>query len=433
MISPRLVPLLFLCPLLARADVYHVALTGNDSKGTGTNELPWRTIQHALDECEAGDTVRVHAGTYSERVEFNVSGSAAKGPITLVGEEGAILSGKGVKGNQLIRAEDQSYLRIQNLDLVDNQNPAESAAIMIEGSGSHFEIRQCRIARCKGKNAIGIGFYGNKAAAPLAEIVIDGNSITDCEPAPSEALVLNGNVMNFKVTNNVISKVNNIGIDFIGGEKDMVKDPTKVARNGLCQGNRVENARSTYEDGYAAGIYVDGGKDIVIEDNVVTQCDLGIEVGAENKGTVTSGIIVRRNTFFKNDKAGLVFGGYDRKRGRVEKCQFVENQFYQNTQHAQAQGELWIQHASDNEVRGNSFWVGGKKPMALVVTGGGANTVDENIWFTDAGAASLSYQLGNTQGMTFEKWQSTTGWDAKGKFAKWDFTEPQLNPSVSSQ
>jgi parallel beta-helix repeat protein len=416
--------LLLLCPLLAQAEVYHVDVKGNDDQGAGSNERPWRTIQRALDECEAGDTVLAHPGVYAERVEFNNSGSASKGWISLQGENGATISGKGVPGQQLIRAENQSYLRIQNLDLVDNTNKKESAAIMIEGGGSHYEIRNCRIARCKGLNAIGIGFYGSKSELPLSDIVIDGNSITDCQPAPSEALVLNGNVMKFLVSNNTITNVNNIGIDFIGGEPDLVKDTTKVARQGICRGNRVENARSSYGDGYAAGIYVDGGKDITIEDNVVTQSDLGIEVGAENRGTVASGIVVRRNVIFKNDKAGLVFGGYDTKRGRVRDCIFEGNQFYQNTQHAKPQGELWIQHASGNTVRDNFFWVTEKKPMALIVRGAGENTVDGNTWFTTSGEESLRYQVGEAHGTTFTTWQSTTSWDAKGKFERWEFTEP---------
>jgi hypothetical protein len=171
----------------------------------------------------------------------------------------------------------------------------------------------------------------------------------------------------------------------------------------------------------------------VIEDNVVTQCDLGIEVGAENKGTITSGIVARNNILFKNDKAGLVFGGYDKKRGLVQDCQFIDNQFFQNTQHKQAQGELWIQHASGNTVSGNFFWISDKKPMALIVNGGGKNKVDENVWFTDAGPESLRYQLGDAAGSSFSAWQTKTGWDANGKFQKWDFTEPLKVNTASLQ
>ena len=67
-----------------------------------------------------------------------------------------------------------------------------------------------------------------------------------------------------RVTNNHVHDVNNIGIDFIGGERSICKDIGKVARNGICSGNRVERARSNYGGGFAAGIYVDGARDIKI-------------------------------------------------------------------------------------------------------------------------------------------------------------------------
>lgn len=418
-------PALLLTGSVLRADVYHVATTGNDESGTGANEHPWHSIQKALDECSPGDSVLVHAGTYEQRVEWNVSGSAEGGIISLVGEDGAILSGKGVKGSQLIRVENQSYLRIQNLELVGNENPRESAAIMLEGAGSHITISKCRIARCKGKNAIGIGVYGTDPRIPFSDITIDGNSITDCEPAPSEALTLNGNVTKFSVTNNTILRVNNIGIDFIGGEKDIVNDSAAVARDGLCKGNRVSYARSRYGGGYAAGIYVDGGKDIVIEENIVTGCDLGIEVGAENAKIITSGVVVRGNLVYLNDKAGLAIGGYDEERGVVQNCRIEGNKFYLNTKHKKAQAELWIQHASDNIIEENSFWVESGKPMALIYPAGKKNTVDKNTWFSEDGEDAVAFDWGGQKGRGFASWQKITGWSAKGGFAKWTFTAPE--------
>ena len=432
LLSMNLLTRFFACLIAlpaVHADVHHVATTGSDARGDGSHERPWAGIQKALDECSPGDSVLVHAGTYFQRVEWNVSGSAEKGVITLMGEEGAILSGKGVKGSQLIRVENQSHLRIENLQLVDNSNTKESSAIILEGSGSHVTISKCRISRCKGKNAVAIGVYGTDARTPYSNIVIDGNSITDCEPAPSEALVLNGNVTKFAVTNNTILRVNNIGIDFIGGEKDIVNDPAAVARDGLCKGNRVSYARSRYGGGYAAGIYVDGGRDIVIEENIVTGCDLGIEIGAENSKITTSGVTVRGNIIYQNDKAGLVLGGYDAARGRVRNCQIVANQFYQNTLHKKSQAELWIQHASNNVIRENSFWVEKGKPMAQIYAAGKDNTVDANTWFSEDGPEEVAYDWAGQSGRGFANWQGVSGWCASGQFAKWVFAPPTGEPA----
>ena len=72
------------------------------------------------------------------------------------------------------------------------------------------------------------------------------------------------------------------------------------------------NIHSLY-DASAAGIYVDGGSNITLELNEVHHSDMGIEIGAENKGQVAAYMIVRKNYLHDNDKFGLVFGGYDVK------------------------------------------------------------------------------------------------------------------------
>ncbi len=84
------------------------------------------------------------------------------------------------------------------------------------------------------------------------------------------------------------------------------------ARSGLCANNTVWNIHSL-DDGSAAGIYVDGASNVTIEWNEVHHSDMGIEIGAENKGRVATKMIVRQNYLHQNDKWGLAFGGYDVK------------------------------------------------------------------------------------------------------------------------
>ena len=98
----------------------------------------------------------------------------------------------------------------------------------------------------------------------------------------------------------------------------------------MVRGNTVLRANSSYGGGYAAGIYVDGGRDIVIENNVVAECDLGIEIGAENAAITTENVTVRNNVVSRNEKAGIVFGGYDEAVGRVESCMFLGNTLWEN-------------------------------------------------------------------------------------------------------
>ena len=81
---------------LAAGNTYYVDqnhLLANDFN-PGTEELPWLTIQHAADTVQAGDTVIVREGAYSERVTVQVSGTGTARIVFSVKEnENAIMEG----------------------------------------------------------------------------------------------------------------------------------------------------------------------------------------------------------------------------------------------------------------------------------------------------------------------------------------------------
>jgi Right handed beta helix region len=211
--------------------VYTVAQSGGD----------FATIQAGLDVAVAGDVVRVRQKPtpYFDKLVFPRSGSAGGGYITLEalpGEE-PVVDGTGVGGDNMVLIDSRSYVKVIGLELQNNPGVTDGSGVRILGSGSHIEVRDNRIHDMRGSNAMGITVYAT-AAQPISDLMIDGNQIFDCEPAPSEALTLNGNVDGFQVTNNVVRDVNNIGIDFIGGETDIQPDASKVARNGVCRGWR---------------------------------------------------------------------------------------------------------------------------------------------------------------------------------------------------
>ena len=349
------------------------------------------TIQAALNQAGPGDTISVAAGVYFEKIVFPASGSAGQ-PITLQGAPGhaSVLDGTGVTGETMVSIPSRSYVRLIGFEIRSNLGVRDGSGVRVEGSGSHIEIRDNRIHDMRGTNAMGITVYGTQPTS-ISDLVIDGNEIYDCEPAPSETLTINGNVERFEVTDNHVHDVNNIGIDFIGGESDIQPDPAKVARDGVCRGNRVERARSIYGGGYAGAIYVDGGKDILIERNVTTESDLGIEVGSENAGIVSSGIVVRDNVFYRNDKVGIVFGGYSSTVGRVANCSFTNNTVYHNDTLGIGFGELWIQFAEDNVVRNNLF-VSEREVVLRSEDGNVDNLLDYNLWLTSAAGPTFVWQ-----------------------------------------
>jgi hypothetical protein len=383
---------LVLLALPGQAGVFYVDPLGSDS-ADGDEAHPWKTIQNAADTLSPGDTVKIRPGIYSEAVEVNVSGSKEGGWITFEAEKGAILDGSKVRKRAFMwEMTNRSYVRLQGLEIRGLKRTDEGSGVRIEGAGSHLEITRCHIHHIQGVNAMAITVYGTNPKAAIENLVIEANLVEHCEPAPSEAVTLNGNVRWFRIENNVIRDVNNIAIDMIGGESDIVKGKDLVTREGVCRGNRVERARSSYEDGFGAGIYVDGGKDIVIEGNWITGCDLGLELGCENKGVVSSGITVRGNFIWSNDKAGIAFGGYNKTTGAVAGCEISENRLWENSVHSKSMAEIWIQKASNCVLKGNLIHGGRSGKLLLVEPLAGTNTLGPNTWFATERGISFDWR-----------------------------------------
>jgi len=382
------------------------------------------SVQAALAAAGPGDTVLLAPGIYNEKLTFP-SGGAVGNPITLTSSGGAAvttISGASVAGADVVLIDSKSHIRISGLTIRDNTGVTDGSGIRLIGSLGDVEIRGNVIREIRGNNAMGITVYGTEAA-PIEDLVIDGNEIYDCDPAPSEALTLNGNVRAFEVTGNHVHDVDNIAIDFIGGETDIQPDSGLVAREGLCRGNIVERCGS----GYSGGIYVDGGRDIVVENNTVTECDLGIEVGAENSGVVASGVVVRNNVLYHNRVVGIVFGGYKSSVGRADGNVFRGNTLYKNaTDATDGVGELWVQYGNGNVVENNLLWSraagdsGVKNSMVASYNASSGNTFGYNLYFTEDGAAAAEFSLGGSSYAGFAAWQAA-GHDGGGIFA-----DPQL-------
>ena len=391
---------------------------------------PYTSIQDALDDAGAGDTVTVRAGTYYERL-YPPGGSAGGGFLTLRAYPGerVLLCGDNRHSSgdpHMIYIADASYIRIAGLHICSNRATSADggSGIFIEGAGSHIAIVSNVIYHMLGTHGMGITVYGTSGTA-ISDLLLAWNTISNCEPATSEALTLNGNVRNFAVISNTVVDVNNIGIDFIGGETDI--NPSQGARHGLCTGNRVIRARSSYGGGFAAGIYVDGGTDIVIERNVVSECDMGIELGAENAGWDTTGIVVRSNLVYGNDKVGIVFGGYDAGVGRVRSCAIINNTIAMNNglglTGGDFHGEIIVQYATGNAIPNNLVIVdthGDRRALSEEAAAGNVdNRFDYNLYYC-AGFTPV-FQFGGAAYNGFASYTNASGSDAHGM---------ALNPEV---
>ncbi|UJR34635.1 hypothetical protein I4U23_027412 [Adineta vaga] len=388
---------------------YYVTKSGKDTN-IGTSEATaWLTIKKAANSATPGSTVYIGVGTYYEAVTVNVQGNVQDGPITftnLTPNKIPIISGKETKKTSadgtlnIIYIQDKSYLRFINLELTELK-AVECSGVRITGGGTNIELRNLHIYNIRGGGenggAMAITVYNTNQKTSRRQVIIDNCTLHDCEPAWSEALTFNGNVEQIQVTNNKVYNMNNIGIDFIAGESWTGK---LGVRTGQCANNTVWNIHSIY-DSSAAGIYVDGASNITIEYNEVHHSDMGIEIGAENKGQIATNMTVRNNYLHHNDKYGLAFGGYDSKRGRVTNSSFTDNRFEQNDNNHTGGGEIAVSYASSNTFLRNIVKPNDQNVILLADGKGGlTNVFDYQKYYPngkDATQNNLIFYWGNTE------------------------------------
>ncbi len=415
---------------------YYVSPSGNDSN-PGTLSQPWRTLQHAANTVSAGDTVFVRNGTYNETVTLNVSGSQAGGYITFINYPGEspVVDGTGLSLSEdtgLFRIEDKNYIKIIGFEIRNFTSSTQfivPSGIFITGSSNHLEIRGNKIhdishtANPPGRDAHGIAVYGTNPIDSINSVIIDDNELYNLTLGSSEALVLNGNVSNFQVTNNTVHDADNIGIDFIGFERTCPDETFDQARNGTVSGNVVYNISSygnpAYGNEYAAGgIYADGGKDITIERNIVHNSDIGVELASENNGKSTSGIILRNNLLYNNNIAGIAIGGYDTQRGSTDNCKILNNTLYQNDVQFDGNGELWIRYDVNNTIIENNIFDANNQGLLISYpfTKGSNITIDYNLYFSPLGENNSEWQWKTVSYTGFSAYRNGTGNDPNSIF-----------------
>ncbi|HLD49918.1 MAG TPA: right-handed parallel beta-helix repeat-containing protein [bacterium] len=113
---------------------FHVAAGGSD-QNDGSEASPWKTIQYAVSQLQAGDTVYISEGTYQESVQISSSGSTDAW-ITLEGVGNVVIDGANLgPGKSGFDTNGNDYLRFKNFTLNHLQ-----AGIQMDSGSSHIEI-----------------------------------------------------------------------------------------------------------------------------------------------------------------------------------------------------------------------------------------------------------------------------------------------------
>ena len=403
---------------------YFVSPSG-DNSNAGTISAPWQTIQYGVDQLNPGDNLFLRAGTYFEKVDLNVSGTLTN-RITISNYQSELVDIDGTGNTSvvyLLRIQNQDYISVEGIHFKNNIM-LDAQGILISGNCDGIYLLNNKISEINFSsdpnapalpttNAQGIIVYGTNGTDPITDLKINNNEVYDCMLGYSEALAVNGNVDGFEVLENYVHDNTNIGIDIIGHEGEAPANDQ--ARNGLIKDNLVHDCISPYAT--SGGIYVDGGKDLIIENNESYNNGYGIEVGCENVGKTTSDIIIRNNLIYNNVTAGLSLGGFDfPNTGKVVDCSVTGNTFYQNDNSISYTGELYLSYSENCNITNNIFYLNSNNTFAYAELSQPNIVVDYNNIYLDAGAAYFEVDWNGSFYFGFANYLSGTGNDANSVF-----------------
>lgn len=407
--------------------IYYVAANGSESN-KGTIDAPFQTINTALSRAIPGDTVMVRGGVYSEKVVFPKSGVMDK-YITLKaypGEHPVIDGGAfAVNGREaLITISNAKFIMVEGFEVRNFKTATgDPKGIMVEAGSDYITIKNNTVSGIDytqrplngGANAILV--IGN-TSDPVKNITVTGNTIHDCKTGYSENLTINGYVDGFTVSNNTIYNAENIGIDAAGGYAANANPALNYARNGVISGNtlyNIESSRGPLGGHGAIGIYIDGGRNVIVERNRVFATDRGIGAVSETNNFPTDHVTIRNNLVYNCWCAGIYMGGYlNYTGGGTSNSAIVNNTLYNNNRVLGAlgeiEGEISIREDCTNNLIKNNIIYGGSSDLFVhkYTAKGSGNVIDYNLYYT---AGTAQWVWNGTSYSDYNLWKAAAGSD----------------------
>jgi len=381
--------------IVAQTNYYVDGANGNDLNNGTSLATAWKTIQKACNAATPNSNVQIKAGTYNENIIVNVNGTSGN-PITFRNylNDVVLIDGTSTLGTTMLTLTNKNYLNFQNLT-IQNLTVNNAQGVLIETTGANTSttllFKNITIKSIKwvnnsatiptaNNNAQGLIAYGRDGG--ITNITIDSCQIFNCILGFSEAVSLDGNVNGFKIKNCQVHDNTNIGI-LIAGNYNVSSNPlTDHARNGLVTNNICYKNVSLYAT--SAGIYVDGGKNTLVEKNTSYENGTGIEIGCEENGT-TDSITVKNNLIYNNQVTGLYVGGYTTlTTGQVLNSILRNNTLFQNNSINDGTGELAISKASNCKFENNIFYTNNQNVLMSVdnISPQTNNILNYNCWYT---------------------------------------------------
>lgn len=253
-------------------------------------------------------------------------------------------------------------------------------------------------------------------------------------PAGSTVFIRGGRY-NEKVTANVSgTALDYITITHYPNEKVIV-DGSGKSGNGIFSftGNSyislfdLELVDDMINDG-TAGIYVDGGTSITIENNLIHNCDFGIKICALAAGSLSKGIVVMNNAIYNNTSTGISIGGNYGVTGKVVNSHILNNTLFKNDTGYSGRGELEILWAENNQLLSNIFYCNSQNILINTSASGNLfNTFDYNLWYSEAGEAAAIFNWNGSNLSGFSAFTLASGEDKHSLFNAPQFVSPTLS------
>ncbi|MDB5255951.1 MAG: polysaccharide lyase [Chitinophagaceae bacterium] len=403
---------------------YYVSPIGVDNATNGSFASPWLTIQYGLNHLSGGDTLNIKSGTYTEKINVPISGITLRNYST----DQVVIDANGITSQTaIVKISSKSNVTVKGLEL-KNSIMHDAQGILVDGSSQHVTLSNCIVHDIhfssnagavvnSNTNAQGIIVYGSNATTAISNLKIINNELYNCRLGYSEGIAVNGNVDGFEVSGNNVHDLTNIGIDVIGHEGTSSNASNDQARNGVVKNNVVHHCLSAYAT--SGGLYVDGGKSIVIENNTSYHNGYGIEVGCENVGTTTDAITIRNNVFYDNEVCAIALGGYNYPggSGKVINAVVRNNTCYANDYSHSGNGELYLSYSENSIIENNIFYTSTDNNLAYAELGQPNLQFNYNIFYCAAGAASFSVDWNGSNYSSYNAFTSGTSSNANSSFA----------------
>lgn len=375
-------------PLTSQATTYYVATSGDDAN-SGAIDQPFATLNHAVDQVAAGDTILIRGGVYtlSEGVWLGEAGAAsARIVIRAYPGETAILDGSQLPqsgGGDTCLSIGGQYIDVEGLEV---RNCSRTGITAWEGS--HVRIRNNKIYGCTRG-----GVYAGGSEKDASHILVEGNTVYDnCQennPPPAgqgsgwpAAISMGERTRYFTVTNNLVYENYGEGIAFT------------MADDGLAAGN-------TLYDNYSVGIYLDNAVNCAVEGNLLyTQNNVtfyrfdkpanGIQISNEtyDDSHLSQGIRIVNNIVIGARK-NFDYGDFLRG-GGLRDTTVANNTFYRGYDGVLVIDEVDNGSHANTTFTNNIFYQAGTEPLVVLEDASGLS-FHHNSWFGgDPGLAAGS-------------------------------------------